>query len=429
MHRHKKTNLGEYKMTLPKKNNINVYRQIGTEPSSKELLERRQELLDKITKDDSYLPDPILHDDLDVGMLEFVKSNLKVISDGVQIPIIPKILTVQRWGEISNNWTFSDEDGNMKIPFIGIVRKPDVQPGTNPTIQRTIPDRREFHYATVKTWDGNQAGADVYKIPQPVPIDISYDVTIVCQKFRDLNRFNKIVLQKFSSRQAYTTVKGHYIPIVLDRINDNSPIDALENRRFYLQVYSFTMLGFLIDAEEFEIKPAIARMITMFEFMDTKNYTKKYTTRTIEVTTASFTADGIQTTFSVGENIGFLFFVSINGLVQQRDIDFYWITGTPRITFASPPAAGSSITVLYYAGKSNVFQDSFGRILFIANQYFVYDGLSLTFTVDHEIVDVIYVETNGLVEEEGEGFTFSGNDVTYLYAPVIGSRIGITYLR
>lgn len=416
-------------MTLPKKNNINVYRQIGTEPSSKELLERRQELLDKITKDDSYLPDPILHDDLDVGMLEFVKSNLKVISDGVQIPIIPKILTVQRWGEISNNWTFADEDGNMKIPFIGIVRKPDVQPGTNPTIQRTIPDRREFHYATVKTWDGNQAGADVYKIPQPVPIDISYDVTIVCQKFRDLNRFNKIVLQKFSSRQAYTTVKGHYIPIVLDRINDNSPIDALENRRFYLQVYSFTMLGFLIDAEEFEVKPAIARMITMFEFMDTKNYTKKYTTRTIEVTTASFIADGAQTTFSVGENIGFLFFVAINGLVQQRDIDFYWITGTPRITFGSPPAAGSNITILYYAGKSNVFQDSFGRILFIANQYFVYDGLSLTFTVDHEIVDVIYVETNGLVEEEGEGFTFSGNEVTYLYAPVVGSRIGITYLR
>lgn len=416
-------------MTLPKKNNINVYRQIGTEPSSKELFERRQELLDKITKDDSYLPDPILHDDLDVGMLEFVKSNLKVISDGVQIPIIPKILTVQRWGEISNNWTFADEDGNMKIPFIGIVRKPDVQPGTNPTIQRTIPDRREFHYATVKTWDGNQAGADVYKIPQPVPIDISYDVTIVCQKFRDLNRFNKIVLQKFSSRQAYTTVKGHYIPIVLDRINDNSPIDALENRRFYLQVYSFTMLGFLIDAEEFEVKPAIARMITMFEFMDTKNYTKKYTTRTIEVTTASFTADGVQTTFSVGENIGFLFFVAINGLVQQRDIDFYWITGTPRITFDSPPAAGSNITILYYAGKSNVFQDSFGRILFIANQYFVYDGLSLTFTVDHEIVDVIYVETNGLVEEEGEGFTFSGNEVTYLYAPVVGSRIGITYLR
>lgn len=415
-------------MSLPKKNDINVYRQVGTEPSSKELLDRRQELLDRITKDDSYLPDPILHDDLDLGMLEFIKTNLKVVSDGTQIPIIPKILTVQRWGEISNNWTFSDEDGNMKVPFIGVIRKPDVQPGTNPTIQRTIPDRRDFHYATVKKWDGNQMGADVYKIPQPVPIDISYDVIIVCQKFRDLNKLNKIVLQKFSSRQAYTTVKGHYIPIVLERINDNSPIDSIENRRFYLQTYSFTMLGFLIDADEFEVKPAIARMITMFEFMDTKNYSKKFEQKSIEVTTASFIANGTQTTFSVGENIGFLFFVSINGLVQQRNIDFYWITGTPRITFTSPPALGSNIMILYYAGRNNVFQNSFGEILLVENEYFTYEG-SLTFTVNHNIVDVIYVETNGLVEEEGSGYSFSGDQVTYLYAPIIGSRIGITYIR
>jgi hypothetical protein len=415
-------------MGLPKKNNINVYRQVGTEPSSEELVPRRQELLDRITKSDTYLPDEILHDDLDMGMLEFVKSNLKVISDGTQIPIIPKILTVQRWGEITNNWTFSDEDGNMKVPFIGVIRKPDVQPGTNPNIQRTIPDRRQIYYATVKTWNGNMAGADVYKMPQPVAIDIGFEVTIVCQKFRDLNKFNKIVLQKFSSRQSYTTVKGHYIPIILDRISDNSPIDSLDSRRFYLQTYEFTMLGFLIDAEEFEIKPAIARAMLLYEFLGTKNYTKKYANRTIEVTTATFTADGTQTTFSVGESIGFLFFVAINGLVQQKDIDYYWITGTPRITFVTAPAAGSLITILYYAGKSNVFQDSYGRLLFLATQYFVYDD-SLTFTVDHQIADVIYVETNGLVEEDGNGFTWSGNQVTYQYTPIVGSRIGIVYLR
>ena len=30
---------------------------------------------------------------------------------------------------------------------------------------------------------------------------------------RELNQFNKTIMQKFSSRQAYTFVKGHYIPI------------------------------------------------------------------------------------------------------------------------------------------------------------------------------------------------------------------------
>jgi len=416
-------------MPLPRKTSISVYRDKGTEPTNKELWDRRQELLDKITKSDTYLPDPILHDDLDMGMLEFVKTNLKVVSDGNQIPIIPKILTVQRWGELTNNWTFTDEDGNMKVPFIGVIRRPDVQPGTNPIVQRTIPDRRQVFYSTVKTWDGNQMNADVYKMPQPVAVDIGFEVTIVCQKFRDLNRFNKIVLQKFASRQAYTLVKGHYIPIILERINDNSPIDALENRRFYLQTYEFLMLGFLIDPEEFEVKPAISRLLLLNEIMGEKKIIKKFKNRTIEVKTGIFTANGEQTVFSVGENIGYLFFVAINGLVQQKDIDYYWIGQTPRITFVTPPVAGSIIMISYYAGRSSVFQDSYGRLLYIASQNFIYDGSSLTFTVENPIVSIVFVEINGLVDEEAIGYSFSGNQFTLLDAPLVGSRVGISYLR
>ena len=263
-------------MAIPKrKNNINVYETEESRPGQK-IINRRQELLDRITKSDSYLPDSILHDDLDMGMLDFVKTNFIVNSDGEKIPIIPKILTIQRWAEFSNNWQFSDDDGNIKLPFIAVIRKPEVQLGTNPVTQRTIPDRKTFYYASVPTWNGTQLGADVYKIPQPVAVDISFEVTIVCTKFRDLNKFNKTVLQKFSSRQAYTTVKGHYIPIILDSIDDGTPMDTLEGRRFYLQNYKFTMLGFLIDSEEFEVKPAISRFLLMNEFVKSNNIQKKF---------------------------------------------------------------------------------------------------------------------------------------------------------
>lgn len=409
-------------MSYPRKNNIEIYKQ-------KEILARRQELLDRITKSDTYLPDPVLHDDLDMGMLEFVKSNLKIISDGNQIPIIPKILTVQRWSEISNNWTFSDEDGNLKVPFIGIVRRPDVQPGTNPVIQRTIPDRRTFHYATVATWDGSQMGADVYKIPQPVAIDIGFEVTIVCNKFRDLNKLNKIVLQKFSSRQAYTSVKGHYIPIVLERISDSSPVDSLENRRFYIQTYEFTMLGFLIDPEEFEIKPAISRLLLMTEFLSTKNYQKKLMNKSIVIKTVTFPADGMQTSFSVGETIGFLFYVAVNGLIQERNVHYFWMGQTSKITFVTPPITGSIVTISYYAGRSNVFQDAYGNLLFLESENFIYTG-DTTFTVQNVINSVIYVEINGLVDEEGVGFVVSSdNQITLLSTPILNSRVGITYLR
>ena len=222
-------------MGVPKrKNNIDVYGG-GETYQGKQVIERRQELLDRITKSDSYLPDSILHEDLDGGMLDFVKTNFKVVSDGNTIPIIPRILTIQRWGEFTQNWSFSDEDGNMQLPFIAIIRKPDVQFGTNPAVQRTIPDRYQVYYASVPNWNGTQLGADIYTIPQPIPVDITYDVTIICNKFRDLNKFNKIILRHFSSRQDYTTIKGHYIPIVLDKIEDNSPIETIDGRRFYVQ--------------------------------------------------------------------------------------------------------------------------------------------------------------------------------------------------
>lgn len=246
-------------MSLPKrKNNIKVYKE-------NELTERRNEMLNQIIKSDTFLPESVLHDDLDKGMLEYVMKNFIVISNGEQIPIIPKILTIQRWGEISETWSYSDDDHNIKVPFISIVRKPDVQPGTNPSIQRTIPDRRTFYYHSVPTWDGNQKGFDIYKIPQPIAVDISYDITIITSEIRDLNRLNKIILQNFSSRQSYTIVKGHYIPIILDRINDNSNINNLDGRRYYNQTYSFTILGLLVDEEEFEVVPGITRTILLSE--------------------------------------------------------------------------------------------------------------------------------------------------------------------
>jgi len=415
-------------MGMPKrKNNINVYGDksfiLGSDIQS-----NRQMLLDKITKSDTYLPDSILHDDLDLGMLEFVKNNFVVVSDGEKIPVINKILTIQRWAEFTTNWSFSDDDGNIKLPFIAVVRKPDAQPGTHPITLRTIPDRKTFYYAKVPTWDGTKNGADIYKIPQPVPIDITFEVSIVCNKFRDLNRFNKIVLQKFASRQAYTVIKGHYIPIIMESIDDGTPMDTLDGRRFYIQNYKFTLVGFLIDSEEFEVKPAITRFMLMTEFIDSQNYQKKFIDKSVKITVASFTANGTQTKFSVGETISVLFYVTVNGLIQQKGDDYYFIANTSNITFEEPPQAGSIIDIVYNKNKNAIFIDNYGSPLFVANEYFVYDGNN-TLTTINAIRDVVSLDINGLVEEENNGFEISSvYTIDLKYSPVMGSRIGITYL-
>ncbi len=409
---------------------INVYGKKDTY-QGEHVGKRRQELLDMITKSDSFLPDSILHDDLDKGMLDYVKKTFMVVSDGTQIPIIEKILTIQRWGEFSANWEFSDGDGNVKLPFIAIIRKPDVQFGTNPSIQRTIPERHQFHYATVPTWDGNAMGADIYKIPQPIACDITYDITIVCNKFRDLNKFNKIVLQHFTSRQAYTKVKGHFIPIILNSIEDNTPMETMDGRRFYMQTYKFIMLGFLIDSDEFEVKPAISRAFLVNESLGGATFKKRYITKTIDVVISTIVAGENQTIFTVGESINVLFNVAINGIVQEKDVHYRHLGGTSNIIFdlAGTPLMGDVVTINYYKGKNDKMYDQFDNELQVGRETFTYNGNDLSFTLSQKINTVISITTNGLIEFDEENYQLTDkNEVTLTGAPVNGSRIDFVYL-
>jgi hypothetical protein len=231
---------------------------------SKILLERRRELVDKINKDGTYLPKSLLHADLDGGFLDFVKNELKTIVDGKVIPTIDILMTTQNWAQFTETWDIQNLDNNVEPPFISIVRIPEVKYGTNPAVLYTIPNRRQYFYAQVPTWDGNRVGMDIYKIPQPVPVDITFQVKIVCNRMRELNKFNKNIIEKFSSRQAYQVIKGHYIPIIMSNISDESVMD-MEKRKYYIQSYDFIMLGFLIDEDEFEVSPAITRVLQVLE--------------------------------------------------------------------------------------------------------------------------------------------------------------------
>jgi len=239
----------------------------------KTLSSRREQLLEYINEDGTYLPKSVLHADLDRGMLDFVKTDLEVVTAGKTIPMVDIIITTQNWAQYVETAKFVDIDNNPEPPFITVIRQPEVKYGTNPALLYTIPNRKQFYYASVPTWDGNQQGMDIYTIPQPVPVDINYSVKIVCNRMRELNQLNKIIMQKFSSRQAYTFIKGQYVPIVLQNISDESQ-STIEQRKFYIQNYDFTMLGYLIDEEEFEVKPAISRVVQLME-LDTSLLRRK----------------------------------------------------------------------------------------------------------------------------------------------------------
>jgi hypothetical protein len=252
-------------MAVPKgfRTNINILNQkIGPE--------RRQEILDGIANQGTFLPRGVSEEDMDQAFVEFLKDDARVMVtiDGEKVPVI--FLTIQRWTEFTKTWKFTDEYKNIEMPFITVVRRPDIQQGQNQAGLWNIPGNRTYTYMKIPTWDGIRHGIDLYKVPQPTPVDITYEVRIFTNRMKDLNKFNGLIQRAFQSRQCYINVKGHPMPLHLEGIGDESNIENFENRRFYVQMFEMKLLGYLLDENDYEVIPTINRTFMALEIEESK---------------------------------------------------------------------------------------------------------------------------------------------------------------
>jgi hypothetical protein len=235
--------------------------------------ERRQEILDDIADNGTFLPRGVLEEDMDQSFIDFVgsKDGFLLTIDGEKVPVI--FLTIQRWTEFTKTWQFSDKYKNITLPFITVVRKPDIQQGQNQAGLWNIPGNRTYTYMKVPTFDGVRRGVDLYKVPQPTSVDLMYEVRLFTNKMKDLNKFNRIIQRAFQSRQCYLNVNGHPMPLHLETIGDESNVEDFENRRFYVQLFEMKLLGYLLDEEDYEIVPTINRSVISTEIDERKLYT------------------------------------------------------------------------------------------------------------------------------------------------------------
>jgi len=130
----------------------------------------------------------------------------------------------------------------------------------------------------------------------------------------------------------------------------------------------------------------------------------------------------------VGEPIGTLFTVAINGIIQTKDVHYYHIAYTSRVTLAEPVPDFSVVTIIYYKGKNSIIYDNFGKLLKVNTEIFTYSN-TINFFLKYDIKSIVTLDVNGMVQTEGESFEITGKkDVTLLGTPTVGSTIGITYV-
>jgi len=227
---------------------------------------RREELIDDFSKGGTFLPRGVMYEDMDSSFIDFVDKDLELSIDGEKVPVL--FLTLQRWSEFSKTWQHSDKYKNITMPFITIVRQPNPQVGNNQSGLYNIPGRNTYTYYKVPTFEEGRKGIDVYKVPQPTSVDITYEVRIFSNKMRDLNKFNVKVLKAFNSIQYYIRVKGHPMPLILNSVGDESNIDDFENKRFYVQPFEIVLQGFILDEDDFEVIPSINRTLVVGEILE-----------------------------------------------------------------------------------------------------------------------------------------------------------------
>ena len=213
-----------------------------------------------------FLPRDVDIDDLDGGFYNFIKTDL---SDTIGFAGMPShILSLSRWAEFKSTWQTSDKYKNIKIPFLTVTKTGNPEVGTNPADFK-IPVRENFPYMKVPVVNNKTKELDIYSIPNPVGVDLIYEVRFFSYKMSEINTVYGILSELFASAQAYVNIKGHYFPILLDEVVDESEITNIDSKRFYVQKYVMRLQGYIVDSNEFKVKPAVSRVLVMTEVVTT----------------------------------------------------------------------------------------------------------------------------------------------------------------
>ena len=234
-------------MSLPKKVKLTFDvnpPKIGTE-FLKYGMDRIEELMRATDTKTKYLPRTILLEDLDQAVFDYV--NIHGMQATIENKIVPAFyLDNDRWGEFSKTWKFVDNDNIT-------VRRIDKQAGTRLGTKYRIPQPRKFRYFEVPILDDGEIVYLLFKIPEPVNVDMTYEVALFTKYRVDVNLYDEQVLKNFASRQEYITIKGNPLPLLFEGFAESNPIENIDGDRFFVSKYALKVQGFIQDEKEFQI--------------------------------------------------------------------------------------------------------------------------------------------------------------------------------
>jgi hypothetical protein len=200
-----------------------------------------------------------LLENLDQALFDYVNQyGMKAVIDNKEVPTF--YLDNDRWGEFSKTWRFMDGDHNVPTPYI-TVRRIDKQAGTRLGTMYRIPQPRKFRYMNVPILDEGEVIYLQFKMPEPVNVDMIYEVALFTKYRVDVNLYDEQVLKNFASRQEYLTINGNPMPLLFEGFAESNPIENIDGDRFFVSKYALKILGFIQDEKEFQMVKTLRKPV------------------------------------------------------------------------------------------------------------------------------------------------------------------------
>ena len=230
-------------------------------------IDRKREISKEIVRHNEHTLKPVTYEDIDNEMKSWVESAINIIQDDVKLPTMV-LYSNQRFSEYLQTWRFTDENNNIRLNFKTITRENNPSHGTIVGDTYNIPNNKFYTYKSIEAI--NDAGKKYridYKMRQPTPVDLTYRVSILTNRYTSINKFNEIVNTLFNSKQVYICPNGHYMSFVLDNISDESEYN-IEDRQFFSQTITLKLKAYIINESDIIIEENPISTVVCFEFGD-----------------------------------------------------------------------------------------------------------------------------------------------------------------
>ena len=206
----------------------------------------------------TFFPRSITLTDLDQGIDSWFKSK-DLSLDGIDTPVF--FLTIDKWSEFKKRWQYMLFDRVIEPPFV-TIRRTNTSLPQNQTRSRIL--GKKFNSYKVPIYENAGVTYKFYRVPQPIRVDLEYEVRALTNYQSDANRINEELLKHFSYINSYLNLDGHFIPMKIESMSDESTTSPDEQKLMHT-LFSIKMEGYVIDEREFEELTGIAKILVQLK--------------------------------------------------------------------------------------------------------------------------------------------------------------------